>query len=189
MSINSGRDIGEDGNLLLSHGLGVHGIQAIPVVALPVATGTATSATNWLHIAGIGWLAACTAALAQALLGHAPLEASPLTTLIVAGLALWAAGASHTLLTWRHTAHHTTPTLSPPSPGVDGLLGCNHRPPLGERVTLCPRHGSICPCSACRPTRSSVSASTPASRHGDNRGANWDAGLSITGEVGGEIAR
>jgi hypothetical protein len=116
MSINSGRDIGEDGNLLLSHGLGVHGIQAIPVVALLVAAaGTAASATIWLlHIAGIGWLAACTAALVQALLGDAPLEASLLTTLIVAGLALWAAGASPTLLTWCRTAHNTTPTLSPP---------------------------------------------------------------------------
>ena len=37
MSINSGRDIGDDGNLLLSHGLGVHGIQTIPAVALLVA--------------------------------------------------------------------------------------------------------------------------------------------------------
>ena len=36
MSVNSGRHIGDDGNLLLSHGLGVHGIQAIPLVALLV---------------------------------------------------------------------------------------------------------------------------------------------------------
>ncbi len=76
-----------EGNLLLSHGLGVHGIQAIPVVALLVAAAATTPpATQWLHAVGIGWLAAC-AAPSQALLGHAPLEASILTTVIVAGLA------------------------------------------------------------------------------------------------------
>jgi hypothetical protein len=115
MSFNSGRDIGEDGNLLLSHALGVHGLEAIPVVALLVAAAhTTPPATTWLHVAGIGWLAACTAALVQALLGDPPLETSLLTTLIVAGLALWAAGASQTLLTWRRTAHITPPSASPP---------------------------------------------------------------------------
>jgi hypothetical protein len=113
MSVNSGRDIGEDGNLLLAHALGVHGIQAIPGVAVLVAAaGTTAPATTWLHAAGIGWLAACTAALAQAILGQPPLEMTLLTTLIVAGLALWAAGASHTLLTWRRTAHNLPPTPS-----------------------------------------------------------------------------
>ena len=113
MSVNSGRHIGEDGNLLLSHGLGVHGIQTIPIVALLVAAaGTTPPPTTWLHTAGIGWLAACTVALVQALLGHPPLEASLLTTMIVAGLALWAVGASHTLLTWRRTAH------TPPIPST-----------------------------------------------------------------------
>ncbi len=110
MSVNSGRDIGDEGNLLLSHGLGVHGIQAIPVVALLVAAAPTTPpATSWLHAAGIGWLVACTAALVQALVGDPPLEASILTTVIVAGLAVWAAGASQTLLTWRRTAHTTPP--------------------------------------------------------------------------------
>ena len=106
MSVNSGRHIGEDGNLLLSHGLGVHGLQAIPVVALLVSLAGATPpATRWLHAAGVGWLAACGAALAQALLGDPPLQPSAATALVVAGLSLWAAGASHTLLTWRRTAH------------------------------------------------------------------------------------
>ena len=115
MSVNSGRDIGDEGNLLLSHGLGVHGIQAIPVVALLVAAARVTPpSTTWLHAAGIGWLAACTAALVQALLGDPPLEASIPTTLIVAGLALWAAGASQTLLTWRRTAHAPPNASTPP---------------------------------------------------------------------------
>jgi hypothetical protein len=101
MSINAGRHIGDDGNLLLSHGLGVHGIQALPVVALLFAAGT-RAASTWLHAAGIGWLAACTAALAQALLGQPPLEASLITGLIVAGLAVWTTTAGAALISrWR----------------------------------------------------------------------------------------
>jgi hypothetical protein len=115
MSVNSGREIGDEGNLLLPHGLGVHGIQAIPIVALVLsAAAVTTPVPGWLHVAGIGWLTACAAALAQALLGDPPLEASVLTTVIVAGLALWAAGASHALLTWRRAAHEP---LTAPSPG------------------------------------------------------------------------
>jgi hypothetical protein len=105
MSVNSGRHIGDHGNLLLSHALGVHGLQAIPVVALVLSAGRASlPARTWLHAAGVGWLVACTAALGQALLGRPPLEVSVLTAVIVAGLALWAAGATHALLSWR-TAH------------------------------------------------------------------------------------
>jgi hypothetical protein len=107
MSINSGRHLGDDGNLLLSHALGVHGIQAIPVVAVLVAaTHTTPPATTWLHTTGVGWLAACFAALLQAVVGQPPLGASLLTIVIVGGLFLWAAGASHALLTWRRTAHN-----------------------------------------------------------------------------------
>jgi hypothetical protein len=108
MSINSGRHLGEDGNLLLSHGLGVHGIQAIPVVAVLVAAAhTTPPAMTWLHAAGIGWLAACCAALLQAVVGQPPFGASLLTIVILAGLLLWAAGASYALLTWRRPAHNT----------------------------------------------------------------------------------
>lgn len=101
MSANAGRAIGEAGNLLLTHGLSVHGIQAIPVVALLVSSAGATpTATTWLHAAGIGWLAACTAALVQAVLGHSPLDASILTLVIVAGLTVWAAVAAHSVASW-----------------------------------------------------------------------------------------
>jgi hypothetical protein len=106
MSLNSGRHLGDDGNLLLAHGLGVHGIQTIPIVALLVAA-AGTVAPTWLHAVGAGWLAACAAALLQALVGQPPLGASVLTVVIVAGLTLWAAGASHALLTWRRPAHNS----------------------------------------------------------------------------------
>jgi hypothetical protein len=100
MSVNSGRDIGDDGNLLLVHGLGVHGIQALPLVALLVSAAGLNPAMTWVHAAGIGWLAACAGALAQAALGARPLDASTLTVLIVAGLAVWAAVAGFALLAW-----------------------------------------------------------------------------------------
>lgn len=102
MSINAGRDVGEDGSLLLSHGLGVHGIQAIPAVALLASTvGPFRLATWLLHAAGIGWLAASIAALTQAVLGSPPLDASFLTALIGGGLAVWVAVAGYSLLCWR----------------------------------------------------------------------------------------
>ena len=43
-----------------------------------------------------------------------PLEASILATVIVVGLAMWAAGASHALLTWRRTAHPPFASSTPP---------------------------------------------------------------------------
>jgi hypothetical protein len=49
------------------------------VALLVLSVGTAPLATTWLHAAGVGWLAACAAALVQALLGLAPLELSGLT--------------------------------------------------------------------------------------------------------------
>jgi hypothetical protein len=110
MSVNSGRTIGENGNLLLSHALGVHGIQTLPVVALLISwAGTAQRTTTWLHAAGIGWLAACTAALLQALLGRAPLEPSVLTTLTLAGLTVWAVSAAYSLISWHHAVPWRTP--------------------------------------------------------------------------------
>jgi hypothetical protein len=110
MSVNSGRELGDAGNLLLAHGLGVHGIQTLPLVALVVSwVVTPPRATTWVHAAGVGWLAACTAALGQALLGRAPLEPSLLTTLIVAGLTVWAASAAYSVLSWRHLATAGSP--------------------------------------------------------------------------------
>jgi hypothetical protein len=104
MSIIGGREIGDQGNLLLSHALGVHGLQALPLVALVLAlAGSARPMTPWVHIAGIGWLAACTAALVQALLDRPPMEAWVVTVMIVVGLAVWAAVAGYAVLSWRRT--------------------------------------------------------------------------------------
>ena len=52
-----------------------------------------------MNAAGVGWLAACTAALVQALLGRPPFEPSVLSpVLILAGLAVWAAGAAYSII-------------------------------------------------------------------------------------------
>jgi hypothetical protein len=105
MSVISGREVGAAGNLLLSHGLGVHAIQALPLAALLLERVASTPRpTSWLHAAGIGWLIASTAAFVQALLGRPPLEKSVLTTLIVVGLMAWAAATGYSLLSWRQAA-------------------------------------------------------------------------------------
>jgi hypothetical protein len=105
MSFIQGREIGEAGNLLPAHALGVHGIQALPLVALLLVwVGSARPGMMWLHAAGIGWLSACAATLVQALLGRPPLEPAMLPALAAVGLALWAAVAGYTLAAWRRTA-------------------------------------------------------------------------------------
>jgi hypothetical protein len=111
MSVNNGRHVGDAGNLLLSHALGVHGIQTLPVVALVMtwaaAAPTATSwvRAGWVHAAGVGWFAACTAALVQAVLGRAPLEPSVLTLVIVVGLTVWVLSAGGALIAWHQAGH------------------------------------------------------------------------------------
>jgi hypothetical protein len=92
MSVNNGRTIGDDGNLMVAHGLGVHGLQAMPIVGLVVSAGALAQPQRWVHAAGIGWLAACLAALVPALLGEPPLEPTPMTVAIL-GLVGWAAVA------------------------------------------------------------------------------------------------
>jgi nitroreductase len=101
MSFNSGRQIGQGGNLLVSHALGVHGIQAIPAVSVIVRmAGTRLHQLTLLHAAGIGWLAACVAALWQALAGHSLFEPSGFTAMIMTGLVVWAAVAVWMLVSW-----------------------------------------------------------------------------------------
>jgi MFS family permease len=105
MSVISGREVGEAGNLLLTHALGVHGIQFVPVVALLLLwAASGQGATRWLHAAGVGWLTACVAALGQALFGRPPMEVSMLTTVMFAGLAVWTAAAGYAMVSWRRAA-------------------------------------------------------------------------------------
>jgi len=107
MSILQGRTVGEAGNFLPAHGLGVHGIQALPVAALLLAWGATPDRNRWIHLAGVGWVGATGAALAQALRGAAPAEATTLPMITVVGLALWAVVVCYGLLAWRRAVEST----------------------------------------------------------------------------------
>jgi hypothetical protein len=98
MSVNTGRIVGEAGDLIPAHGLGVHGIQTIPVVALLLAWGAAARPRAWTHVAGIGWLVAVAAAAAQALGGRPLLEPGVLPGVAALGLMAWAGGFGRGLL-------------------------------------------------------------------------------------------
>jgi hypothetical protein len=100
MSVIQSRIVGEAGNLLPAHGLGVHGIQALPVAALLLAWSGAPRARAWMHVAGLGWLAAVGAVLVQALAGWAPTDPGPLPAVAAAGLLLWTAAATYGALAW-----------------------------------------------------------------------------------------
>jgi hypothetical protein len=90
MSLVGGRVIGDDGDLMLTHALGVHGIQAVPLVALLLIwAGDSLHRATWLHAAGIGWLTACAATLLNATLGFPPSDISILMVVAVAGLVTW----------------------------------------------------------------------------------------------------
>jgi hypothetical protein len=104
MSINRGRHIGEEGNLIFTHALSVHGLQAIPLVALLASAGNLARRTTWIHVSSASWLAACTAALLQALLGRAPFSTPILTVVVVAGLAVWAVAVARSAVAWTLTA-------------------------------------------------------------------------------------
>lgn len=121
MGVVGGRGVGDAGDLLVSHGLGVHGIQALPLVAVLVRrTDTAARARVWIHAVGIGWLAATAVALAQALLGRPPFETSLLTVLIVAGLLVAWVATGHVLFSWRRWG---TPTVLPPETSLSATIG------------------------------------------------------------------
>jgi hypothetical protein len=118
MSVNTGRIIGEAGDLIPAHGLGAHGIQAIPVVALLLAWGGAPRARAWTHLAGIGWLVAVAAATAQALVGRPPLEPGVLPGVAALGLMAWGSGVGKGALAWRKSAEALAGLRTPrPAPG------------------------------------------------------------------------
>jgi hypothetical protein len=90
MSLVGGRLIGDAGDLMLTHALGVHGIQTVPLVALLIIwAGDSPHRALWLHAAGIGWLTACAATLINATLGDSPSHLSILMAVALAGLVTW----------------------------------------------------------------------------------------------------
>jgi hypothetical protein len=104
MSFNGGRHLGDDGNLLLAHALGVHGLQALPLLGALAAAGTLAGPGRWVHAGGIAWLLACIAALTQALVGQQATELSVTAVVIVGGLVAWSSATTASLVSSLHAA-------------------------------------------------------------------------------------
>ncbi|GMK43675.1 hypothetical protein PghCCS26_08020 [Paenibacillus glycanilyticus] len=73
ISMNQGRFIGADGNIIWLHGLGFHALQAVPIVAWLVERSRA-KASSLIHITGITYLLGLIAIGWQTLNGHALME-------------------------------------------------------------------------------------------------------------------
>jgi hypothetical protein len=102
MSVFQGRMTGVQGNLLLIHAAGFHGLQAIPLVALLLVWGSAPAsvASRWVHVAGIAWGGLCGAILWQASAGRGPLEVSPATVATLVFFGGWALAALVAVRAW-----------------------------------------------------------------------------------------
>jgi hypothetical protein len=88
MSALSGRAVGPAGSLMPVHAAGLHGIQAVPLLALMArARGVGPGRRNALvHLAGVGWLLLCAGLLAQAYAGRTPVEISAWNVIAAAGV-------------------------------------------------------------------------------------------------------
>ena len=99
MSVTGGREIGEEGNLLLAHGLGVHGIQTLPLIALIVSASRADTT------APMGARRRCRLArrvrrrTAPSGSRATAARISALSAAIIAGLVGWAATAAYAVAT------------------------------------------------------------------------------------------
>jgi hypothetical protein len=102
MSAIQGRQVGAAGNLLVAHGFGFHGIQAVPIVALLLLWSRAgeRTARQILHGAGAGWLIATSTFLLQAAIGESPFAPTPVTAFAALGIAAWAAAFLAATAAW-----------------------------------------------------------------------------------------
>ncbi|HEX7704991.1 MAG TPA: ABA4-like family protein [Thermoanaerobaculia bacterium] len=100
MSAIRGRGVGEAGNLLVAHGFGFHGIQAVPIVALLLHWSRTRNASQILHVAGAGWLLATATLLVQAMLGEPAFAPTYVTGIAALALAAWGAALLTAALAW-----------------------------------------------------------------------------------------
>ncbi|MDX1566181.1 MAG: hypothetical protein R3223_00175, partial [Longimicrobiales bacterium] len=103
MSIQNGRMMGAEGNLLLIHGAGFHGLQAVPLVALFLAWGRVEEerARRWVHLAGLAWLGVSAAVLWQAVGGSAPTALTPTLLAALVFFGGWVVTAVVSFRAWR----------------------------------------------------------------------------------------
>lgn len=111
MGINQGRFVGETGSILAIHALGLHGLQAIPIVAwLLERSGVPLERARWrIHVAGIVWLLAIAAVAIQTALGQTVVRPAPATIAALACLVVWAGVAVRALA----ASFYSTPSTAP----------------------------------------------------------------------------
>lgn len=102
MSAIQGRHIGAEGNLLVAHGVGFHGLQAVPLVALLLLWSRLENRTarRVVHAAGGGWLIASVALVIQAAMGETPLAPTITTGIAAVSLTAWAAALAMAGAAW-----------------------------------------------------------------------------------------
>jgi hypothetical protein len=105
LSANQGRVVAPAGNLLPLHAAAFHAVQAIPLVALLLASSSVPveTARRWVHVAGGAWTAACIALWWQTALGRPVTDVAGSGALSVILLAMWALAALRALVAWRPT--------------------------------------------------------------------------------------
>jgi hypothetical protein len=105
MILVGGSRFGETGDILPSHALGFHGLQAVPAVAglLILAHTPPGTARRWIHVAGASWIGACAGTGWQALLGFPPLEPSAAGAVTLVMLLAWGVAGTWAFHTWRRS--------------------------------------------------------------------------------------
>jgi hypothetical protein len=109
--VTQGRVVPENGNLLVVHAFGFHGLQAIPIVALLLHWSKAPLTANWtiVHLSGLTWLGACAALAWQSASGYAMLDWTPAAVIAALSLAIFAFTALIAARTWLRAKLIATP--------------------------------------------------------------------------------
>ena len=107
MSAINGRYVGE-GNLLVLHAAGFHGLQAVPLVALLFRWGNADRSTSrpLVHLAGLSWCGGCLAIGWQSGSGAAVIEISAATVVTGICLLTFAVTAALAARAWMFSAEY-----------------------------------------------------------------------------------
>jgi hypothetical protein len=97
MSGLGGRVVASAGDLMPIHAVGLHALQAVPLVALLLGAAPAfpAAAERWVHVAGGGWLALCLGMVVQAFTGQPLLQPTPALALSVLGGLAWGGALVH----------------------------------------------------------------------------------------------
>jgi hypothetical protein len=112
MTAVGGRYTGAAGNILPLHAFGFHALQAIPLVAWLFSRSMTPEqeARQWVHTAGVAWLAACLAIAWQTAVGRAVTEPSPAILAALVVLFGWLLCAARALQAWRASRVSAAPS-------------------------------------------------------------------------------